>query len=271
MKKLIMLSLILVLALCPFAAAEDGDDSLAKVLETGYMVLGLDDGFPPMGFNDENGEIVGFDIDLAREVCSRLGIELKLQPIDWAAKEVMLNTRAIDCIWNGMSINPARQETMCMTDAYLNNRIVILTKKDSGILTAADLAGKYVGVQTASFAEEVITLPEYGYQEVFESIAELRGDENYLYAIMNLQNGMVDAVLIDEVVAQYQLSQLGDDTLVCTGGLCDDLYGIGFRKDDVALETAVFDTIKAMVEDGAAAEISMKWFGKDLISGVFAE
>lgn len=271
MKKLLIMTLIAVLALCSFATAEVADDSLTKVLEAGYMVLGLDDGFPPMGFNDEKGEIVGFDIDLAREVCVRLGIELKVQPIDWSAKEVMLNTYAIDCIWNGMSINPARQETMCMTDAYLNNRIVILTKKDSGILEVKDLAGKYVGVQTASFAEEVITLPEYGYQEIYESIAELRGDENYLFAIINLQNDMVDAVLIDEVVAQYQLTQLGDDTLVCTGDLCDDLYGIGFRKADVALETAVFDTIKAMVADGTAAEISMKWFGTDLISDVFAE
>ena len=252
MKKLMALALSLIFVLSMTALAED--DSLKRMTDSGKLILGLDDSFPPMGFNNEKGEIVGFDIDLAAEVCARLGVELVLQPID--------------CIWNGMSITPAREESMCMTPAYLNNRIVILTKKDSGIQEAKDLAGKYVAVQSGSFAEEVLTLEEYGYSELYASLAEVTTEADYLYAIMNLQSGMVDAVLIDEVVAQYKLTQLGDDSLVCTGSLCDDLYGIGFRKADEALEKAVYDTLIEMAKDGKAAEISNKWFGADLITDV---
>ena len=261
MKKLMALVLSLFFVFSMTALAED--NSLKRMTDSGKLILGLDDSFPPMGFNNEKGEIVGFDIDLATEVCARLGVELVLQPIDWSAKETLLENGNIDCIWNGMSITPAREESMCMTPAYLNNRIVILTKKDSGIQEAKDLAGKYVAVQSGSFAEEVLTLEEYGY-----SLAEVTTEADYLYAIMNLQNGMVDAVLIDEVVAQYKLTQLGDESLVCTGSLCDDLYGIGFRKADEALEKAVYDTLIEMAKDGKAAEISNKWFGADLITDV---
>lgn len=268
MKKLFVMVLAMIMCLSAFAGAEVADNSLVAVQEKGYLILGLDDSFPPMGFNDENGNIVGFDIDLAKEVCSRLGLELQLQPIDWSAKEALLDAGNIDCIWNGMSITPARQESMCMTDAYLNNRIVILTKKDSGINDVADLSGKYVAVQGGSFAEEVLTIADYGYQDVYASVAEVITEAEYLTAIMNLKNDMVDAVLIDEVVGQYELSKLQDDTLVCVGSLCDDLYGIGFRKADVALKTAVFDTLIAMAQDGTAAAIAANWFSEDIVTPV---
>ena len=264
MKKLIAVVLALLLLTCAFAE----DNSLANVVASGQFILGLDDSFPPMGFNDENGNIVGYDIDLAAEVCARLGVTLVTKPIDWDAKELELASGNIDCIWNGMSITPERQENMCMSEAYCNNRIVILTKKDSGISDIADLAGKYVTVQAGSFAEEVITLEEYGYADVYASIAELKTAAEYLTAIIDLQNDMIDAVLIDEVVAQYELAQIGDENLVCVGSLCDDLYGIGFRKADEALEQAVWAALTDMANDGAAAKISEKWFGKDIASDV---
>ncbi|MBQ6716594.1 MAG: amino acid ABC transporter substrate-binding protein [Clostridia bacterium] len=267
MKKLCALILTLVLAFS-FAAMAEADNSLQAIKDKGYLILGLDDSFPPMGFNDENGNIVGFDIDLATEVCKRLGVELKAQPIDWAAKEALLDAGNIDCIWNGMSITPARQEAMCMTEAYLNNCIVILTTKDSGIETVEDLAGKYVAVQGGSFAEEVLTIADYGYQDVYASIAEVITEADYLYAIMNLKNGMVDAVLIDEVVAQYELSKLNDESLVCVGNLCDDLYGIGFRKADVALMNAVYSALIDMAKDGTAAQIAANWFSADIVTPV---
>ena len=266
MKKIIsaLLALLLLASLCAFAE----DNSLATVLANGELILGLDDSFPPMGFNDENGEIVGLDIDLAEAVCAKLGITLVKQPILWDEKEVLLNSGMIDCVWNGMSITPARQEAMCMTEAYCNNRIVIMTKVDSGINGIEDLAGKYVAVQGGSFAEEVLTLEEYGYTDIYLSMAQVLTEDEYLSAIMDLQNGMVDAVLIDEVVGQYELSLIQDDTLVCVGSLCDDLYGIGFRKADVALEQAVWNALVELCQDGTAAEISTKWFGKDIITSV---
>jgi len=268
MKKLLSVILALVLAFAVVGVAETADESLNNILAKGELILGLDDSFPPMGYNNENGEIVGYDIDLATEVCARLGVKLVCQAIDWNSKEILLNAGTIDCIWNGMSITPARQESMCMTPAYCNNKIVIMTKADSGINDVADLAGKYVAVQGGSFAEEVLTLEEYGYAEAYASIAEVKTVDEYLTAIVDLQNGMIDAILIDEVVGQYELAQIGDETLVCVGNLCDDLYGIGFRKADVALENAIWNALTDMANDGTLAAICAKWFGEDIGSAV---
>ena len=266
MKKILSLVLALILVCSVFCFAED--TSLTDLVGRGEMILGLDDCFPPMGFTDENGDIVGFDIDLAAAVCAKLGVKLTCQPIDWDAKEMLLSAGSIDCIWNGLSITPERIENMSMTPAYANNRIVILTTANSGIKDVADLAGKYVIAQTGSFAEEVITLPEYGYTDVYASLAELKTVDEYLFAINDLANGMVDAVLIDEVVANYELAKLGNPDLITVGSLCDDLYGIAFRKTDAALAEAVYATIIELVNDGTVAEISAKWFGTDIISDV---
>ncbi len=222
-----------------------------------------------MGFYEEGTDnIIGYDIDLAAAVAERLGVAVEFVPVVWETKEMELAAYTIDCVWNGMSITPARQEAMCMTEAYLNNCIVILTKKDSGIEKVEDLAGKYVAVQGGSFAEEVLTIADYGYQDVYASIGEVITEADYLYAIMNLKNGMVDAVLIDEVVAQYELAKLGDETLVCVGNLCDDLYGIGFRKADVALMNAVYGALIDMAKDGTAAQIAANWFSADIVTPV---
>ena len=131
-------------------------DSLQKVLSKKTFILGLDDSFPPMGFRNENNEIVGFDIDVAREVCKRLNVELVVQPISWTAKEQELNSYNIDCIWNGMSINNDRKEAMCLSNPYLKNNMTFVVKKDSNINSINDLKGKKVGVQAGSTAESMI-------------------------------------------------------------------------------------------------------------------
>lgn len=133
-----------------------GDQSLNKVLEAKRFVLGLDDSFPPMGFRNEKNEIVGFDIDVAREVCNRLGVDLVPQPIDWNSKEQELNTGKIDCIWNGFTITDERKANMEFSDPYVNNAQVVVVKADSPVKTLADLAGKEIGVQAGSSAEEAI-------------------------------------------------------------------------------------------------------------------
>ena len=110
---LALLIIIIVIAGILFAinskTNEEGS-SLQRILDKGTLVLGLDDSFPPMGFRNENNEIIGFDIDVAKEVSKRLGVELILQPISWTAKEQELNSYNIDCIWNGMSVNEERNK-----------------------------------------------------------------------------------------------------------------------------------------------------------------
>ena len=268
---LLLVTLLFVGVMAHHAFAETADASVENILNKGTLILGLDDTFPPMGFRDEDtNEIVGYDIDLAKEVAARLGVELVCQPIDWAAKEMELAAGNIDCIWNGMSITDERLASMSMSLPYMNNQIVMVVKDSSGFASIDDMAGKSIGVQSGSFAEEVLeTYPEYA--DFFASVTVLPYDE-YLTALMDLQQGGVDGVLIDLVVAEYRIAGLGDDSLIVIDSLEDDLYGIGFRKADVALRDKVNELLIEMENDGTIEKISTEWFGKNIsIIGAAAE
>ena len=179
------------------------DDSLKALKDRGVFIVGLDVGFKPMGYYDDNGEIVGFDIDLAKEVAKRLGVEFKAQPIDWAAKEMELDAGNIDCIWNGMSINPERVENMNIIKPYLANRMVVIVAEDSGIATKADLAGKKVAVQAGSTALDAIN----GEPEVAATFAEIVEFPDNPTAFLDLKAGRVDALVVDEVVGRNLIAE----------------------------------------------------------------
>ncbi|HHX54460.1 MAG TPA: transporter substrate-binding domain-containing protein [Clostridiales bacterium] len=186
----------------PRAIENTGDDSLQKILDKGEIILGLDVGFKPMGFYDDAGNIVGFDIDLAKEVASRLGVALKLQPIDWNSKEMELSAGNIDMIWNGMSITPERAENMNISKPYLNNRMVIIAAADSGIAAKADLSGKKVAVQAGSSALDCINA-EPDIAATF-TISEYPDNPT---AFLDLKAGRVDALVVDEVVGLNLISE----------------------------------------------------------------
>ena len=260
MKKLFALVLAILMMVGGFAHAEDA--SIQYILDKGTFILGLDDSFPPMGFRDENNEIVGFDIDVAKAVAAKLGVEFIAQPISWDAKELELNAKNIDCIWNGMSITPEREASMSMTWPYLNNQMVFYVKADSGIASVEDLAGKVVAVQNGSYAEELL-LGEYAdLAATFDG--DLLGYDEYLTALMDLQQGGCDAVLVDLVVGEYKVSGMGANDLKAAFALADDNYGIGFRKDDVALHDKVQEILQELKADGTLAEICLKWFTEDI-------
>jgi len=262
MKKLgpLVLALVLMATLSLTALAEE--PAIQAILDKGQLVLGLDDSFPPMGFRDEANEIVGFDIDVALEVCKRLGVELKLQPIEWAAKELELNAGNIDCIWNGMSITPDRQASMSMTFAYLENAMEFYTKADAPLSALDDLAGKKVAVQSGSYAEEMLNSEDN--VALKESLADVLAFEDYLTALMDLQAGGVDAVFIDRVVAEYKITGMGDTTIIGGIVLEDDSFGIGFRKEEESLRDKVQSILIDMKKDGSLGEISTNWFGSDI-------
>lgn len=262
MKKILALVLAMMLCVASFAYAESEDNSLQAILDKGTLVLGLDATFAPMGFTDEDGNIVGYDIDLALAVCEKLGVELVVQPIDWAAKEMELNSGNIDVIWNGMSITDDRQESMSLTQAYMNNQIVLLVNNPE-YTCKEDLEGKIMGVQSGSFAEEV--LEEYeDYAEYYESLEEVMPYEDYIVAIMDLQNGQIDGIMIDLVVANFLLNNLEDESLVIIDTFEDDLYAAGFRKEDVALRDKVDEILLELANDGTIAQIADVWFGEDI-------
>lgn len=261
-KKSILAFIILSLAavLITGCGESDKDNSWEKVQEKGEFVLGLDDSFPPMGFRDENGNIVGFDVDIAKEVCNRLGIELKLQPINWDAKEQELNSGKIDCIWNGFTITEERQKNLLFTEPYMNNRQVLIVNSGSPFKTKTDLKGKRLGLQAGSSAADALnSAPDF--KAELQEVVEF--DDNMM-ALMDLEKGGVDVVLMDEIVARFYIQNKNKQYRVLDEELAKEDYGIGFRKNDQKLMEKIQDTLREMAKDGKLAEISTKWFGKDI-------
>lgn len=244
------------------ASNEGEDTSLQYIKDKGKFILGMDDQFPPMGFRDDNDQIVGFDIDLAEAVCDKLGVELVVQPIEWDAKEMELSTKNIDCIWNGFSITADRQESLTMTDPYLENSISMVVRGDSDIKSMADMAGKNIALQAGSAAEE--SLGSESNKAFKDSLGEVKQFSDYATALMDLETKNSDAVLMDSVVAKYMIQELGKDFVVLDEALTADEYGIGFRKGDQALASAITNALSELKAEGKVKEIAEKWFGEDI-------
>ncbi|MGI6337503.1 MAG: transporter substrate-binding domain-containing protein [Eubacteriales bacterium] len=180
-------------------AIPDGDSSLQMILDRGTFILGLDDSFPPMGFRDKDNNVVGFDIDLATEVCKRLGVELVIQPIDWDSKELELSTGKIDCIWNGMTITEARLGSMFIPKAYIANRQVVIVGDTFKGSKLADLKGKVVGLQKGSSSLEALEKNT----AVHASVKSITEYTDNVTAFLDLKAGRIAALVVDEVAGRY--------------------------------------------------------------------
>lgn len=266
MKKIINSALVLAVIFSMFAVtgckktANKEDNSLAELKERGVFVLGLDDSFPPLGFRNENNEIVGYDIDLAMEVAARLGVKCKPQPIDWDAKEMELGTGRIDCIWNGFTMTAEREAVLSFTKPYLNNEQVLVVRENSGIDTLADMKGKTVGIQSGSSAQEAVD----GNEEFSSLIGNKIMFKDNITALNDLDIGGVDGVVMDSVVANYSIAQSKKAFKIVDEALSNEAYGIAFRKGDVQLRDEVQKILVEMQNDGTVTAISEKWFGRDI-------
>lgn len=257
----ILLTLLLVGCSKPDTNAGGTEDkSLETVLEKKKLVLGLDDSFPPMGFQSESMEIVGFDIDVAKEVAKRMGVELVLQPISWEAKEMELATKNIDCIWNGMTYNDERAKEMTLTTPYMQNTQVAVVLSTSNVNTLEELAGKIVVIQNGSTASDAMDANA----EFKNSLKELVKVKNNVQALLDLKTSGSDAVVMDEVVARYYTEKEAGTYKILETVLAEEDYVIGFRKGELALAQEVEKYLKEMDEDGSLAQISEEWFGSDL-------
>lgn len=259
-KKLFALTMVFLMVFTMFAMTGCGkkDESGDK------LVVGLDDTFAPMGFRDEAGELVGFDIDLANAVGEELGMTVEFKPIDWNAKETELKAGTVDCLWNGMSVTPERIEKMALTNQYLNNKIVIMSLKDADfdVTSAADLANLNVGTQAGSAALEMLQANE-AYESFKDKIKEY---PKYDTAILDLKAGRLDVIVVDQVLGEYTNNNLGGEMKECTYSLGDDFYTIGCAADNTDLRDKLNAAIEKLIDNGTAAEISTKWFGRDLIA-----
>ena len=184
---------------CEDTAISEGDDSLRKIRERGTFILGLDDSFPPMGFRDENNNIVGLDIDLATEVCRRLGVELIVQPIDWDSKELELSTGKIDCVWNGMSITDERLASMFIPKPYIANRQVVIVGNNYKGEDLASLKGRVVGLQKGSSALDALE-KNTAVRSSVKSISEYADN---VTAFLDLKAGRIEALVVDEIAGRY--------------------------------------------------------------------
>lgn len=225
------------------------------------LVLGMDDSFPPMGFRNENNELVGFDIDLAQEVCNKLGLQLKVQPISWAAKEQELDSGNIDCIWNGFGYTEERNEAMTLSKPYIKDKSMFVVKTDSNYSTQDDLAGKKIGVQSGSIQERRLAESKFG-----KSVGEVIGYTDYLTALMDLETGNVDAVYMSEISGNYIMNQQGKEFNTFDASIGEESKGmvIAFKKGNIELKDKVEQAIEEIRQEGKLGEISIKWFGKDI-------
>lgn len=236
------------------ASAETTDESSRTT-----FTVGFDAEYPPYGYMDDDGEYTGFDLELAQEVAKRLGLEYKAQPIAWDSKDMELESGNIDCIWNGFTMT-GREDDYTWTEPYMANQQVFVVANDSDINSQADLAGKIVEVQADSSAEAALKEAP----ELTATFKELLTTADYNTAFMDLEQGAVDAIAMDVIVAGYQIQQRNADFKILDDSLSEEEYGVGFKKGNTELRDKVQSTLEEMAEDGTLQEVSEKWFSKDV-------
>lgn len=247
------------------ASNTNGSNSkvVTGTLSKDVLIVGLDDNFPPMGYRDENGDIVGFDVDFAKAFGEKIGKEIEFQTIDWTMKEAELDAGNIDFIWNGYSINDERKAQVDFSVPYLKNKQIIITLADSAINTKADLADKVVGAQAGSTAVEAVEAqPEV--METFKD-GKVVTYENNNDALMDLEAGRLEAVVADEVLVNYYISKKGEGKFkILTDNFGEEEYGVGMKKGETELVETLNKAYEELKADGTMAEISEKWFGEDI-------
>lgn len=237
------------------SSATTAASSEAASAKSTTFIVGFDQEYPPYGFVGDDGEYTGFDLELAKEVCKRNSWEFQAEAIDWDAKDTLINSGAITCIWNGFTME-GREEDYAFSDPYMLNGQVVVVKADSGISSLADLAGKTVTTQVDSAALEVLEGDKADIAAAFASLDQI---PDYNTAFMNLESGAVDAVACDLSIYEYQAAANPDVYVKLSEALSSENYAVGFKKGNDELAATVTETLKAMDEDGFVKELCDKY------------
>ena len=256
---------VMSLAGCTQLASNPKVDNWDKYQQQKSITVGFDNTFVPMGFEEKNGNYAGFDIELAKYVSKKLGIQVHFQPIDWDMKETELQNGTIDAIWNGYSATDERREKVAFTIPYMQNTQILVVKKTSGIHSVEDMTGKVLGAQNGSsgmldFEEHPEVLRNRvkgGDADQYQSVNE---------AIIDLKNDRIDALLIDRVYADYYLTTEGiaDEYDTIPSGFESESFAVGVRPADRKLLEALNQAFKELYQEGIFQQISQKWFGEDV-------
>ncbi|MGX4685538.1 amino acid ABC transporter substrate-binding protein [Vagococcus sp. JNUCC 83] len=245
-------------------ASNSGKDKWSDIEKNKKVVIGLDDTFVPMGFRDESDNIVGFDIDLAKEVFKEYGIEPEFQSIDWSMKENELNNGTIDLIWNGYNITDERKEKVAFSEPYINSRQQLVVMKDSNISSYKDMKGKVLGAQNASTGQDLIDKNPAVFTDIIADNEPVLFD-TFNEAFIDLKAKRIDGLIVDNVYANYYIAQQknSEDYQIIDTPFESAEFAVGIRKSDKELKTKIDDALKKLKESGKTKEISEKWFGND--------
>ncbi len=258
MKKILSLVLVLIFCIAMVGCGSGNQNQEQVKKDENTIVIGLDDSFPPMGYRNENNEIVGFDIDLAKACAEKMGVEVVFQPIAWDSKELELNSGKIDLIWNGFSISEERLASMDFTKPYLNNNMVIVVGKDSKIINKGMLEGASVGVQDGSTALDCAEK-----DEISKKFNSLNTYDNNVMAFNDLEIGRLDAVVVDEVVARFYIANNSDKGFnILKENFGSEEYAVAAKKGNTELIEKLQVALDELYSDGSAENIAKKWFGE---------
>lgn len=262
MKKFLKIFIVVIIILLVIGAVIFGMNN-SKKKDENTLVIGMDNSFPPMGFRNENNEIVGFDIDFAYEVCKELGMNLEIQTISWAAKEQELDSGNIDCIWNGFAKTEEREEAMTLSEPYIRSEMLFLVNKDSEYESQESLQGKKIGVQAGSSGQKDLENSDFG-----KGLEEIVQYGDYLSALMDLETGNIDGVFISAINANYLKQTNGKDFKQIKSEGISTAQGmvIAYKKGNTELRDKIQEVTDKLIENGKMQEISQKWFGDDLIA-----
>lgn len=258
-KKIALAGLALTLAAGMVACSPKKEADSGSVTEKKTIKVGLDNTFVPMGYLDKNNELIGFDIDLAKEAFKRAGLEPKFENIDWSMKEQALNNGNIDCLWNGYTITEERQKKVSFTKPYFNNRQIVITMAKEPFKSIKDLKDQPVGTQAASSSLEAIE-KDKEFSNLIKDKKAVTYD-TFDRVLRDLEIGRTKAVVGDEVLLKYYMKQRGADKYkVLEGDLGKEQYGVGFRQKDKELKDKIDKALDDMKNDGTFAKIEQKWF-----------
>ena len=262
-KKLLILAsiLLMVLGLTACTRENTNRDSWQEIEKNKTVVIGLDDSFVPMGFEKKNGQLTGYDVDLAKEVFKLYGIKVDFQTIDWAMNATELRNGTIDLIWNGYSITAQRKKKVLFSRPYLKNAQVLVVKKDSSIHDFAQMKTKTLGLQTGSTAQQWYDSKQ----------TALHAKDTVLYdqipsAFLDLNAGRIQGILLDEVYANYYIAHMAKSKnyrVLTDKQIPADLFAVGMRKGDTTLQEKINHGLAVLQKNGKLKALNKKWFGRN--------
>lgn len=247
-----LLALMMVMTGIPAMAA--GDGSLDRVKSAGRLVVGIEGAFPPLNMFDERGQLIGFDVDISKEVARRLGVDIQFVPTAWEGIVVGLLIGGYDAVISSLAITPERSERVAFTQTYYRSGAQIVVPVGSSIAGPADLPGRRVGA----------TLGTTYLDELEDMGAEVMAYEDDLQSFQDLAFGRLDALVTDRLVALMVLDERGYNMKLVDELIYTEDIGIAVRPQDDDLRIAINEALTAMYADGTYEAISTEWFGADI-------